>query len=243
MVIMSTTTTTPVWGGQDANARAVWVGSGESPEWIAAHTDALLSQLGAAFDIAEWRLTEGEEWSGPLDVLAGIVRGNPVREFVGASEEIGDALPGEGYSFVVSGASSRVRLRVWIAAGHPAVGTRLPRRRLNIELREAYIGALTSADGDAVCTAVAQAWEPAMLVLTDNPVRQLARRGNWKIGVGYRTWISAGVGTVSHLVDRLTATELAGGTLISAPDDWPAARVVEAMTATLRENGLDEVPH
>ncbi|EHM15817.1 hypothetical protein MBOL_42060 [Mycobacteroides abscessus subsp. bolletii BD] len=82
-----------------------------------------------------------------------------------------------------------------------------------------------------------------MLVLSDDPVRQLARRGNWKIGVGYRTWISDEVGQINHLVDRLTATELAGGTLISAPDDWPAERVVEAMTATLRENGLDEVPH
>ncbi|WJJ56286.1 polymorphic toxin immunity protein [Mycobacterium phage prophiT46-2] len=239
----TTTTTTPVWGGRDANARAVWVGCGESPEWIAAHTDALLSQFGAAFDISEWRLTEGQEWAGSLDVLAGIVRSNPVRELVGASEEIGDILPNEGYSFVVSGASSRVRLRAWIAAGYPAVGTRLPRRRLNIELREMYTGALTSADGDAVCRAVTQAWEPAMLVLTDDPVRQLARRGNWKIGVGYRTWISDEVGEINHLVDRLTATELAGGTLISAPDDWPAERVVEAMTATLRENGLDEVPH
>lgn len=82
-----------------------------------------------------------------------------------------------------------------------------------------------------------------MFVLSDDPVRQLARRGNWKIGIGYRTWISAEVGTVIHVADGLTVSELAGGTLISVPDDWPADRVVAAVGETLRLNGLDEVPH
>ncbi|WP_235678735.1 hypothetical protein [Mycolicibacterium aubagnense] len=82
-----------------------------------------------------------------------------------------------------------------------------------------------------------------MFVLSDNPVRQLARRGNWKISVGYRTWISCEVGAVNQVADGLTATELAGGILISAPDDWSAARVVAAMMETLAANELDEVPH
>ncbi|AMU39259.1 hypothetical protein A3N99_02930 [Mycobacteroides abscessus] len=239
---MSTVVTAPVWGSQTANIRAVWVAAGESPEWIAAHTDALLRELQSAFAVPEWRLTSGQPWEGSPDQLVEIVRGNPVRELDGGDEP-GDALPGEGYSFTVSGAGPRVAPRLRIAAGNSVVGQRLPRRRLNIELREMYVGALTAADGDAACAAVAQAWNPAMLVLSDDPVRQLARRGNWKIGVGYRTWISKEVGEINHLVDLLTATELAGGTLISAPDDWPASRVVEAVTATLRENGLDEVPH
>ena len=58
-----------------------------------------------------------------------------------------------------------------------------------------------------------------------------------------RTWISAEVGAVTQAEDGLTVTELAGGTMISAPDDWPADRVVAAMTETLTANGLDEVPH
>ncbi|WGI34407.1 hypothetical protein QDT91_08740 [Mycolicibacterium aubagnense] len=240
---MDTSTIRPAWGGQDANVRAVWVAAGESPESIAARTDALLRELTSPFDISEWRLTSGQVWEGSQDALADLVRSNPVRELVGGSEEIGDAREGEGYSFVVSGAGPRVSLRVWIAAGHPAVGSRLPRRRLNVELRERYVGAITGADGDAVCDAVARAWTPAMFVLSDNPVRQLARRGNWKISVGYRTWISCEVGAVNQVADGLTATELAGGILISAPDDWSAARVVAAMMETLAANELDEVPH
>jgi len=219
------------------------VNAGETPEWIASHIDALLGQLQAVFDVPAWRLTSGQQWTGSAEQQADIVRNSPVRELVGASEEIGDALPGEGYSFVVAGTGPRVAPRLWIAAGHPAVGSRLPRRRLNIELREMYNGALTAADGDAVCDAVARTWNPAMFVLSDDPVRQLSRRGNWKIGIGYRTWISSEVGAVRTIADGLSTTELAGGTLISAPDNWPAERVVEAMVATLNANGLDEVPH
>lgn len=240
---MSTTTTAPIWATQSANVRAVWVAAGESPEQIAAQTDALLAQLWSAFEVTEWRLTDGQLWEGSPDELAQIVRSNPARELVGASEEIGDVLPDEGYSFVVTGAGPRVWLRAWIAAGNPVVGSRLPRRRLTVELREMYTGALTSADGDAVSAAVAGAWKPAMCDLTDDPVRRLARRGNWKIGVGYRTWISSLVGAVTQVADGLTVSKLAGGVLISAPDDWAAERVVDAVTATLRLNGLDEVPH
>lgn len=236
----------PVWGASRPSLLALRVAAGESPEWIAARTDSLLCSLQSAFDVSSWQLAADngwELWEGSPDELVNIVRKHPVREFVGASEDIGDALPGEGYSFTISGAGPRVSPLVRIAAGHPAVGQRLPRRRLAVELREAHENALRSVDADAVTAAVVETWEPATTEFADLAVRRLARRGNWKIGVGYRMWISAEVGTVSHLVDRLTATELAGGTLISAPDDWPAERVVEAMTATLRENGLDEVSH
>lgn len=50
-------------------------------------------------------------------------------------------------------------------------------------------------------------------------------------------------GEVNQVDEGLTLTELAGGFLISAPDAWPADRVVAAMTATLAVNGLDEIPH
>ena len=240
---MSTAVTAPVWGNQRANVRAIRVAAGESPESIAARTDALLRELKAAFDVPEWRLTSGQVWEGSPDALVDLVRSNPVRELVGGSEEIGEALQGEGYSFVLSGAGGRVSPRVWIAAGNPVVGRRLPTHHLLLELREMYVGAITAGDGDAACAAVAQTWESATFTLSDDPVRQLARRGNWKIGIGYRTWISSEVGMVSRVAHGLTASELAGGMLISAPDDWAAERVVAAMTETLAANGLDEVQH
>ncbi|GKT32034.1 Uncharacterised protein, partial [Aduncisulcus paluster] len=166
-----------------------------------------------------------------------------VREAPTADDPDGEALPKEGYSFIVSGSGTGVDVDVRVAAGSVALGRRVPRHTLSIDLRETQSGSVTGEHGTAVCAAVARIWAPSSFKLTDSLTNSAARRGGWKIGVGYRTWISAEVGAINHLVDRLTATEIAGGTLISAPDDWPAPRVVEAMTATLRENGLDEVPH
>lgn len=48
---------------------------------------------------------------------------------------------------------------------------------------------------------------------------------------------------VTSWANGLSVTEMAGGSLISAPDDWLAERVVGAMAETLSANGLDEVPH
>ncbi len=50
-------------------------------------------------------------------------------------------------------------------------------------------------------------------------------------------------GIDSRIADGLSAAELSGGTLVSAPDDWSAEQVLVAMTETLAANGLDEVPH
>ncbi|MCV7094341.1 hypothetical protein I2456_00205 [Mycobacterium kubicae] len=97
--------------------------------------------------------------------------------------------------------------------------------------------------GDTLCVAVVEAWKPLALSLADSAVNRTARRGGWKIPVGYRTWISGRVGPIKKLAKGLASRELAEGRLISAPDDWPADRVVAAMTATLTTNGLDEVSH
>jgi hypothetical protein len=234
---MSTAVTAPVWGNRDAILRSVWVATGESAEWIAQRTDALLQQLQSAFDVAYWRTSKDQRWEGSPDALADIVRG-----FVGTGID-GDPEPENGYVFSVAGAGPRVAPRIRVSAGSISTGGRLPSHHLTVELREMYSGAITAQDGDVVCAAVAQAWGPAMFALADDLVRKAARRGNWKIGIGYRTWISSEVGAVNQVADGLTATELAGGTLISAPDDWPAERVVAAMAETLSINGLDEVPH
>lgn len=232
----------PAWA-QDGFLRAVWVATSETPEWIAAQTNALLSALSPVFGVNTWKTYKGDRWEGSTEELANIVRRFVVRDRPTADDPDGEAIPESGYSFIVSGAGHGIELSVRVVAGCIAVGRRIPMHTLAIDLRETTLGAVTSEVGNSLCRIVAQEWNPSYFKLTNSETNSLARRGNWKIGVGYRTWISAEVGTVTHLVDTLTSTELAGGTLISAPDDWPAARVVEAVTATLRENGLDEVPH
>jgi hypothetical protein len=236
------TSVRPVWV-HDAFVRSLWVATGESPEWIAARTDALLGALGPAFGISAWTTDKGDRWEGSVENLSAIVRRFVVRDKPTAGEPDGELLATEGYSFIVSGAGSGVDVELHVAAGAQVLAERLPMHTLSIKLREKAPGSLTGELGDAVCAAVASTWHPSNLKLTDSATNRAARRGNWKIGIGYRTWISAEVGTVSRVSDGLTASELAGGTLISAPDDWPAERVVAAMTETLSANGLDEVPH
>lgn len=238
------TNASPVWA-RESFVNAFWVATGETPEWIAARTDALLSQLGTDLGITQWDIPKGhkwEPWAGSGAALADIVRSCPVREALPDGDS-GDALPREGFSIVLVGVGPTITAKVSIAAGSIGLGMRLPRHNLHIDLTETRQGGVSSEVGDKVCAAVASTWQPATLTLTDLAAMRLARRNNWKIGAGYRTWISKEVGEIDHLVELLTKTEIAGGTLISAPDDWPAARVVEAVTATLRENGLDEVPH
>lgn len=236
------TTPQPVWA-QAAFVNALWVATSETPEWIAAHTDALLTRLGSALGVSSWQTYKGDRWEGSPENLANIVRRFIVRDRPTADDPDGEAVPENGYSFIVSGAGSGIELDVRVAAGSVALGGRIPAHTLAVKFRQTATGTVTSEVGDAICVAVAEAWKPASFELADTLINRTARRGGWKIGVGYRTWISAQVAAVTQVADGLTMSKLAGGTLISAPDDWPAARVVEAVTATLRENGLDEVPH
>ncbi|MHA7651118.1 hypothetical protein ACX9NE_18500 [Mycobacterium sp. ML4] len=203
----------------------------------------MLSQLGPQFDIVHWDTWKGDRWAGPIGVLANIVRSCAVRDKATADNPEGDQLPEDGYSVVLSGAGPRVGLHIRISAGALTAGRRLPRHHLSIQLREVAEGGVTGEVGDRVCSAVVQAWQPAMLELADPHLRQAARRGGWKIGVGYRLWLNHEVGLITQVAEGLSTTSLGRGTLISAPDDWPAERVIAAMTATLAANRLDEIPH
>lgn len=236
-----TTTIQPVWA-EDAFLRGFWVATGETPEWIAARTDALLRALGAACGVTAWVTYKGDRWEGGAEALADIVRRFAVRDRPTAAEPDGESLPGEGYSFIVSGPGAGLEVEVRIAAGSVALADRLPMHTLSIKLRQKIPGSVTSQLGDAVCAAVASTWHPSTVKLTDSKTNSTARRGGWKIGVGYRTWISGEVGAITTVANGLAVSELAGGALISAPDHWPADRVVAAMIETLQANGLDEVP-
>lgn len=144
---------------------------------------------------------------------------------------------------MVIGEGPCVYVRVEVTAGAAFLGGPIPMHCLMVRIHELVPGVVTSATADAVCAAVISTWNPSTVKLSDSATNSLARRGNWKIGIGYRIWISSEVGAVSRVAEALSSTEIAGGTLISAPDDWPAQQVVEAMTAMLTANGLDEIPH
>lgn len=226
----------PTWA-VSALLSAVWVASGESPEAIATRLDALVGRLTAHLAIARWRTSKDQPWEGSQDVLAGLVRLHVVRDDRGKPE------PESGYVCTVSGRGGRADVDMRVVAGAITAGRRLPSHRLTVEVRQAVMGGLTSQTADKLCGAVVETWQPATVSLSDSPVRRLARRANWKIDVGYRLWLSGRIGAINQVADGLTAVPLGGGTLVSAPDDWPAERVVASMTETLAANNLDEIPH
>jgi hypothetical protein len=232
----------PLWA-ERPSLRAFWVAIRETPEWIAARTDTLLSELRSPTGITEWQTHTGDRWAGPPAKMTDFVRSSVVRDRPTGNADKGEPLSDEGYSFILSGNATGVALQIQVAAGAAVLAARLPMHTLLIKFRETSPGGVTSELGDAVCAAVASTWEPSTLALSDSPTNREARRGGWKINVGYRTWISAAVGAVKEVAPGLSTTKLADGTMISAPDDWPAKAVVDSMMASLKANGLDEVPH
>lgn len=173
------------------------------------------------FDVPVWCVPMDAPWEGSLDALTDLVRRSAVKGVV-SDDHVDEEIPGEGYSFTVSGIGPRVAVVVRVAAGNTAVGRRMPRRRLSVQLSATTDAGVDARAADAVCGEVVATLEPASAAFADTAVRHLARRGNWKIGIGYRTWISSGVGRIDQLAEGLTKSELASGTMIASPDDWGA---------------------
>lgn len=234
-----TSQTQPVWVPRPF-VRALWVATSESPEWILKRTNAFTDQLQRLFGVGSWRTPDNDAWNGTEEEQTRILLSTV---FVNDAYEPPQPEPESGYRLLLRGHGSGVDIDVSVVAGASTVGGRLPGHYLNVDVRESIPGTFTSEGADALCAAVASTWQPATLKFTDIATNSAARRGNWKIGIGYRTWISTDVGTVAQAAEGLTVSELAGGTMISAPDHWPADRVVAAMTQTLAMNGLDEIPH
>ncbi|WP_234797906.1 hypothetical protein [Mycolicibacterium neoaurum] len=220
--------------------RALWVATDESPGWILERTNAFTDQLQRVFGAGSWRTPDNEPWNGTPEEQAQILLSTV---FVNDAYEPPQPEPQRGYRLQLRGHGSDVDIDVNVVAGAGTVGGRAPGHYLNVDVRETVPETFTSERADALCAAVASTWQPATLKFTDTITNSAARRGDWTIGVGYRTWISTEVGTVTQAAEGLTVSELAGGAMISAPDYWPADSVVAAMAETLAANGLDEVPH
>lgn len=234
-----TSQTQPVWAPRPF-VRALWVATSESPEWILERTNAFTDQLHRLLGVGSWRTPDNEPWNGSPEEQSRILLSTV---FVNDAHEPPRPEPESGYRLLLRGTGSGVDIDVSVVAGASTVGGRVPGHYLNVDVRETIPGTFTSQAADALCAAVASTWQPATLKFTDAATNSAARRGNWKIGIGYRTWISTDIGTVAQAAEGLAVNELASGTMISAPDHWPTDRVVAAMTQTLAMNGLDEVPH
>ncbi|WP_246398631.1 hypothetical protein [Mycobacterium vicinigordonae] len=86
-----------------------------------------------------------------------------------------------------------------ISAGSHSQGRRVPLHTVSIDMREVTSDGVTGKVGDTLSATVIDAWKPLTRSLSDPLVNRIARRGGWKIPLGYRTWVNAGVGAIHQL--------------------------------------------
>lgn len=217
---------------------AKWARLGATPEWIAQQTNVLVDSVQATLGGASWRVVGPWcDWAGTADEKAAIV-----------ASQVNDGGAGEpqivdGYAIALSAQDARLDVTVSIHAGAQSVGRRLPTHYSMLTVRPKAPGVVAAAQGDALVAAMVDAWSPLSVVLSTGGLNVLAKRGGWKISAGYRLWLSDVVGAVGEVAEGVTKSRLAGGWLLSVPDEWDAWRVVDAMAVTRELNGLDELPH
>ena len=181
-----------------------------------------------------WRLLR-DEWDGAEEDLVTVVKNNAVRT------EEGEISRGAGYSITLNNDRGPLNTDLNVSAGEDQLFERIASPKFSQDFYRsvhASVGELWDASVHAAITA----FDPAFVTGQERAVLRMTRRGGWKISFGYRVWINDWVGAVTSHAEGLTTERLGNGTLIKVPDDWPAQRVVDVLTATFQANNLDEVP-
>lgn len=222
-----------------------WARMAEPIEWIVNSLDTFTKRMSA-----EWDFTG---WLSPLGPWEGKSREHKEVEVRYLNDIDPQHSRAEGHAFTLTGRTEHLTLTVHLAASLLFVPDDLPRAGARIVLRTTRGESPVSARvGDAALTAGVVAWEPLEASLVTSSLidashtfnRQTSRRApGWGISIGHRLWLADEAGPVKKTARGITATPLAGGTLLSASDRWSAHRVVKAMHTTLEANGLHQLPH
>ena len=213
---------------------ACWTRLNETPEDIAHRTMCFMKEFSTRIDVGPWEPLEGE-WDGAEAGLVEVIERNPV------TDDDGEPIPGDGYHFTLLNGAGPLSTRFNVSAGEDQLFERIASPRL----MQDYYRSVHASVGelwDASVHAAVMAFDPAFVTGQERAVLRMTRRGGWKISFGYRVWINDWVGNVTSHAEGLTTERLGNGTLIRVPDDWPAQRVVDALTETFQANNLDEVP-
>ena len=218
----------------DISVYACWVRLNETPEDIAHRTMRFMKDLSTRIEVGPWEPLEGE-WDGTEEDLVKVVRDNAVRT------EEGKISRGAGYSITLDNDRGPLNTDFNVSAGEDRLFERVASpcfTQKYYRFDHASAGELWDASVHAAVTA----FDPAFVTGQERAVLRMTRRGGWKISFGYRVWINDWVGVVASHVEGLGVERIGDGTLIRVPDDWPAQRVVDALTDTFQANHLDEVP-
>ena len=218
----------------DISVYACWTRLNETPEDIAHRTMRFMKEFSTQINLERWRPLEGE-WDGTEAGLVEVIKRNPV------TDDDGEPIPGDGYHFTLLNGAGPLNTHFNVSAGEDQLFERIASPCL---MQKYYRSKHASAGElwDASVHAAVTAFDPAFVAGQEMTILMMTRRGGWKISFGYRVWINDWVGNVTSHAEGLTTERLGNGTLIRVPDDWPAQRVVDALTDTFQANHLDEVP-
>ena len=218
----------------DISVYACWTRLNETPEDIARMSMRFMKEFSTRIKLECWRPLEGE-WDGTEAGLVEVIKRNPI------TDDDGEPIPGDGYHFTLNNDRGPLNTHFNVSAGED----RLIERIASPKFSQDFYRSVHASAGelwDASVHAAVTAFDPAFVTCQEMTILMMTRRGGWKISFGYRVWINDWVGNVTSHAEGLTTERLGNGTLIRVPDDWPAQRVVDALTDTFQANHLDEVP-
>ena len=218
----------------DISVYACWTRLNETPEDIAHRTMCFMKEFSTRIKLERWRPLR-DDWDGTEEDLATVVKNNAVRT------EEGEISRGAGYSITLLNGTDILNTDFNVSAGEDQLFERIASPKFS----QSFYRSVHASVGelwDASVRAAVTAFDPAFVTGQEMTILMITRRGGWKISFGYRVWINDWVGNVTSHAEGLTAERLGNGTLIRVPDDWPAQRVVDALTDTFQANHLDEVP-
>ena len=218
----------------DISVYACWTRLNETPEDIAHRTMRFMKEFSTRIKLERWRSLEGE-WDGTEEDLVKVVRDNAVRT------EEGKISRGAGYSITLLNGTDILNTDFNVSAGEDQLFERFASPKFSQDFYRS-VHASAGELWDASVHAAVTAFDPAFVTGQEMTILMMTRRGGWKISFGYRVWINDWVGNVTSHAEGLTTERLGNGTLIRVPDDWPAQRVVDALTDTFQANHLDGVP-
>ena len=219
---------------EDISTRACWTRLNETPEDIARMSMRFMKEFSTRIKAGSWEPLEGE-WDGTEEDLVTVVRNNAVRT------EEGKISRGAGYSITLDNDRGPLNTHFNVSAGEDQLFERIASPCFT----QKYYRSVHASAGelwDASVHAAVTAFDPAFVTGQEMTILMMTRQDAWEIPFGYRVWINDWVGNVTSHAEGLTTERLGNGTLIRVPDDWPAQRVVDALTDTFQANHLDEVP-
>ena len=218
----------------DISVYACWTRLNETPEDIARMSMRFMKEFSTRIKLERWRPLEGE-WDGTEAGLVEVIKRNPI------TDDDGEPIPGDGYHFTLNNDRGPLNTHFNVSAGED----RLIERIASPKFSQDFYRSVHASAGelwDASVHAAVTAFDPAFVTGQEMTILMMTRQDAWEIPFGYRVWINDWVGNVTSHAEGLTTERLGNGTLIRVPDDWPAQRVVDALTTTFQANNLDEVP-